>query len=540
MQLSRPGRIAGAVSAAALSLTLLTVPSDAVPAAAAPANQGATDTSAAQARAVAHPTAGAAGAGDRYFPLYGNGGYDVRHYALQVRYDPATDVLRGKAQLSVRATKNLRRFNLDLVGLTVRSVRVDGRKATWVRRADHELVITPARAIRKHRNFKVEVRYDGKPRTFSDPLLGTYGFLTTPDGAIAVGEPEVAAYWYPVNDHPEDKATYRITLTVPRGVEAISNGLPKPTVTRKGWSTTTWRVQHPMASYLAFLAIGQFDVHRWRGPNRLPIIDAVDSRIRGKLRKNIEASLARQGEIVAAESKWFGRYPFEAAGAVVDTVNVGFALENQTRPFYTSGFWGDNKESFQNDGVVVHELAHQWYGDSVALKRWRDIWLNEGFASYAEWLWADHEGQATPAAIFSSIYQEIPANDKFWAIRPGDPGSDNLFSPPVYIRGAMTLQALRAAVGDDDFFHILRSWARSRRDGNGTTKQFIALAERISGQQLDRLFNDWLYKAGKPAGYGPSTTSKSSQQRVAADRQQRVEDFVTSWRQDLARRSPHR
>jgi aminopeptidase N len=487
--MSRRSGVIGWVSVAALGLSLLASPSSAAPVTS-PASGGAA--------AAASATPGAPGAGDPYFPLYGNGGYDVRHYSLDVRYDPATDVLRGRATLRVRATQDLSRFNLDLVGLTVRSVGVDGRHASWVRNSNHELVITPNRAIRKGRTFEVVVRYDGKPELFSSPLIGTYGFLTTPDGALAVGQPEVAAFWYPVNDHPEDKATYQIRLTVPQDLQALSNGLPEPTTTQGRWATTTWRVQHPMASYLAFMAVGHFDVHRWQAPNGLPIIDAVDSGITGPLRANIEAALAHQDEILAAASEWFGPYPFEAAGGVVDRLELGFALENQTRPTYSTAFWGNDRESFENDGVVVHELAHQWYGDSVALDRWRDVWLNEGFATYAEWLWLDREGEITPAEILDILYAGIPADDPFWKVRPGDPGPDTLFDGAVYTRGALTLQVLREQVGDDDFFQILQDWARQRRDRNGTTTQFIALAESVSGQQLDTLFDEWLFQGDKP------------------------------------------
>jgi aminopeptidase N len=461
----------------------------------------------------AAPTAGSSGGGDPYFPLYGNGGYEVKHYGLDVRYDPKTDVLTGKASLTVRATKSLSRFNLDLVGLTVRSVRVDGRAARWVRRADHELVVTPARALKKGRSSSVVVRYDGKPRTFSDPMLGTYGFLKTRDGAIAVGQPEVAAYWYPVNDHPRDKATYTITLTVPRGLQSVSNGLPSKTrySTRSGkrWATTTWTARHRMASYLAFMAVGHFTIHRYRTATGLPVIDAVDPSLSAGLRRQINASLARQKSIIAAESRWFGPYPFEAAGAVVDNVDVGFALENQTRSTYSPGFWDADGQPGDSDYVVAHEMAHQWYGDSVSVRRWSDIWLNEGFATYAEWLWLQETEKITP--------------------------QDAVFDGAVYTRGGMTLQALRQAVGDAAFYQILQTWARTHRDGNGSTKQFMALAERISGRQLDALFTAWLFTPRKPALPAPPSGTPL-QPLVRTPHQQAVRVGVAAWRADLDRR----
>jgi aminopeptidase N len=479
---------------------------------------------------------GAPGAGDPYFPTYGNGGYDVRHYNLRVRYNPATDVLSGRATLRARATQSLSRFDLDLVGLTVRTVTVNGRRATWTREGDQELVVTPRRPLRRSHSFTVTVQYSGVPVPFTDPNLGTYGFLTTRDGAIAIGEPQVAAHWYPSNDHPSDKATYRIALTVPKDLQAVSNGLPSAPVVRGRWATTTWRVRHPMASYLAFMAVGRFDIHRWRTGNGLPVIDAVDPAITGPLRARIDASFARQGEMLEAETSWFGRYPYEAAGGLVDQVDVGFALENQTRPTYSSGFWNIPQLPTLGDDVVVHELAHQWYGDSVALDRWRDVWLNEGFATYAEWLWHERQFGFTPQETFDAVYA-TPADDPLWKLRIGDPGPQHLFDDPVYRRGALTLQALRMTVGDHDFFRILRAWARVHRDGNGTTAQFIALAEQRSGRQLDRLFHDWLFTASKPprssaGGFaGPSAAGARSAGRAA-----QVDAAVQRWTRSLQTR----
>ena len=409
-------------------------------------------------------------------------------------------------------------------------MRVDGAAADWSRRGGHELVVRPARPLARGRVAEVVVRYAGEPRPFTDPLLGTYAWVETPDGVLAVGEPEVAAHWFPVNDHPADKARYRITLTVPRGVEAITNGLPGRRTVSGRWATTTWHVGSPMVSYLAFLAIGQFDVHRWRTADGLPVLDAVDPGIRGPLRRRIDASFSRQGEMLRAMSRWFGPYPFEAIGGVVDDVPVGFALENQTRPTYSPLFWQIPEAPALGDSVVAHELAHQWYGDSVALRRWRDIWLNEGFASYAEWLWAEREYGFTPQEQFTSLYG-IPADDPFWQLRIGDPGPDRLFDGAVYVRGAMTLQALRREIGRADFFAVLRTWAREHRDGHGTTEAFTALAERVSGRSLDRLFDAWLFTPGRPPAPAAAPAS--------ASRRAQVDAAVRTWREGLELRLRH-
>ncbi|MEY2401724.1 MAG: hypothetical protein QOJ08_1835, partial [Ilumatobacteraceae bacterium] len=219
-------------------------------------------------------------------------------------------------------------------------------------------------------------------------------------------------------------------------------------------------------------------------------------------------SLSREPEILAFLADNFGPYPFSASGGIVDDiVGVGFALENQTRPVYARDFFSDPNSG---DNVVVHELAHQWYGDSLALEAWQHIWLNEGFATYAEWLWSEHQGLGTAQEIFDFFYGIFPADHPFWTLTIGDPGPDHLFEFPVYARGGMTLHQLRLRVGDDDFFEIMRGWASTQAGGNVTTDEFIALAERISGQDLDDLFDAWLFTAEKPVVDGTPLTARSA------------------------------
>jgi peptidase M1-like protein/immune inhibitor InhA-like protein len=209
------------------------------------------------------------------------------------------------------------------------------------------------------------------------------------------------------------------------------------------------------------------------------------------------ASFAREPEILKFLASKFGPYPFKDAGGIVDNLrDVGFALENQTRPIYAQEFFYDQ---IGGDSVVVHELAHQWYGDSVSVHHWADIWLNEGFATYAEWMWSEQEGLGTAQEIFDANYEGIPADDPFWTLTIGDPGPEDLFDNPVYTRGGMTLHVLRLTVGDDAFFTILRKWASMKRGGNGSIAEFIALSEHVSHQNLDALFDAWLFTPAKPA-----------------------------------------
>jgi aminopeptidase N len=472
---------------------------------------------AATADARAQCVPGAPGVGDEDYPTYGNGGYDVRHYNLDVEYDPATDRLDGEASIKATATQTLCSFNLDLVGLEVTRVKVNGRRASWSR-SGQELIVTPGRSLKEGRRFKVKIAYGGVPGEFILP--GTdirTGFMATPDGANVLGQPEVSAGWYPVNDHPIDKASYSFDVSVPDGYEVVANGVLRDRDDHAGWTTWEWEAREPMASYLATIDIGYWDVHRWRTDSGIPVYDAVDSAITGALRAEIDSSLARQGEILDLLIDAFGPYPFSTVGAIVDNQDdLFFALETQTRPVYSRGFWLDGEGNPVNgDSVVVHELAHQWFGDDVALARWQDIWLNEGFATYAEWLWEEYEGRGTPQQTFQASYDEIPADDPFWAVVIGDPGVDLLFDDAVYVRGAMTLQALRNAVGDESFWAIVRGWAATKSGGNATTEEFIAYAEEVSGQRLDELFYTWLYTPRKPA---PSTVSPAGRAKLRTAR----------------------
>jgi aminopeptidase N len=430
---------------------------------------------------------GAADAGDPYVPGRGNGGYDVTHYGLDVRYDPRTDRLTGRATITATATQDLSRFNLDLVGLNVGAVTVADRRAEH-RRADGELVVTPHDGLARGRSFTVRVDYAGVPTPVTDGELGSGGFLHTADGAIAVGQPDSAATWFPVNDHPSDKASYDIAVTVPDGVSALSNGVPGPQSSADGWTTWRWSERTPMASYLSTLVIGNYRVVTGVHAGR-PMVTAVAASLPAT--GGAANSVGRTGEIVDFLASRFGPYPFDSyGGIVVADERIGYALETQSRPVYGPAFFsGDHP----NPSVVAHELAHQWFGDSVSLYRWGDIWLNEGFASYAEWLWEEHDGGRTAQRNFELQYASTD-----WSQPSVEPGRERMFGTAVYKRGALAVHALRRTVGDDAFFRILRTWTSERATGNATTSDFVALAERVADRPLRPLLDAWLVGGAAP------------------------------------------
>jgi aminopeptidase N len=430
---------------------------------------------------------GAAGIGDPYFPQAGNGGYDVAGYDLALKYDPKSGRLDGTATITATATEDLKRFDLDLAHLSVHSVTVDGTAAKSDVDKD-ELVITPARGVTKGSAMTVVVAYGGKPQQLRDPELGGGGWLRTTDGAIALGQPQSASTWYPVNDHPADKATFKLAMTVPNGLEVISNGVAGPRPSTAGWTTWNWSESSPMASYLSTVVIGHYRVASSTHDGKPMVIAVPDSLpVDGPAADSVN----RTGEIVDFLTSQFGPYPFDAyGGIVVDDSRIGYALETQTRPAYASAFFTDGPDYT----VIAHELAHQWFGDSVALERWQDIWLNEGFATYAEWLWTEHAGGPTVAESFDQTY-----NGFHWGDPPGDPGVSRLFGDAVYQRGAMTVYALRKALGDAAFGKLLTTWTSRYRGGNGTTAEMRSLASGLAGKNLDALFQAWLYGQAKPA-----------------------------------------
>ncbi|MFS4093464.1 M1 family metallopeptidase [Streptomyces sp. AF1A] len=461
MALSRSAR-AGAVATAAASFLLI---------AAAPA-----------------PTPGAPGIGDPYFPRLGNGGFDALHYDLDVAYAPGTGRLDGRTTLTARATRNLSSFDLDLQRLKITRVEVDGRRARFTRDGD-EVTVTPRHSLRRGRQFRVTVTYGGVPQPLGGPVVfgSKYGWMKTPDGVFVACEPNAASTWFPSSDHPSDKATYDIRVKAPEGLTAVSNGRLVSTYDRRGSTYTHWRESKPMATYLATATIGKFDVRTGRTPGGIPIYVAVDPVLRNGNNVDVYAVTAAATDYW---SKLFGPYPFEETGAIVDDMpEAGFSLEVQSKPAYSA---------VRNETTIVHELAHQWFGDSVSVARWKDVWLNEGFATYAQWLWAEHQGTRSAHDSFLAAYDALPATSSFWRTKVADPQRDTMFASAVYQRGAMTLQMLRERIGDRAFFRLLPAWTRLHRYGNADTADFVRLAERVSGRQLGGLFRTWLFTSGKP------------------------------------------
>jgi aminopeptidase N len=430
------------------------------------------------------------GLGDPYFPQLGNGGYDAQHYTLDLAADMRSGAISGTVTLAARATADLPAFNLDFQGLTVRAVMVDGQPADY-RRADHELMIAPGLPIRSGAMFTATVRYDGVPQVVRDQAIPIpLGWTRYDAGVYVVSEPSGAASWYPVNDHPRDKATYTFRVTVAKPYVVAANGLREQTLDNGDTRTYIWEAANPLASYLVAVNIAEFVEERRQGPAGLPIRNFFPPTVADNARR----VFAPTAEMIDYFDDLFGPFPFEAYGVVVADRDLGYALEHQTLSLFGRGVASADPASVQT--IVAHELAHQWFGDSVSPANWQDIWLNEGFASYAEWLWIEHiAGAQARDRLISEAYQQL---DVRAPPPPGTPPRDDLFNDGVYRRGGLTLHALRLRVGDEAFFNILRAYADRYRYGNASTADFIAVAEEVGRQPLAPLFDGWLYAKQMP------------------------------------------
>jgi aminopeptidase N len=441
--------------------------------------------------------AGALELGDPYYPGLGNGGYEVEHYDLALDLVLDSDELTGLVTLRANALQALARFSLDLYGLEVTAVTVDGVAARFERNEpvpgprgapprSTELIVHAPEVLAAGASFTVAVAYEGEPGPRPDPavpfLKGT-GWQRLESGVYVMAECIGASGWFPCNDHPRDKATYSFRVSVEQPYTVAANGILKEVLEEGERRTFVFDAPDPMATYLVTLNAAEFALIHATGPRGIPV-----TTYHPPLASEEELEpFRRQPEVLEFLETVFGPYPFVAAGAVVAHEGLPGALECQTIPVYGRGLPLE---------VVVHELAHQWYGDCVSPDLWRDMWLNEGFATYSEWLWVEHElGSAAYRGHALDAYRQLRARG---VGSPFDPGVEAVFSGRVYTRGAMVLHGLRQEVGDEVFFRILKSWVESRRNGNASTAQFTAHAAEVAGRDLAPFFEAWLYAPVTP------------------------------------------
>lgn len=429
-------------------------------------------------------SASADGAGDPYYPDDGNGGYDVTAYRVRISYDPSSKQLTGDTVVTATASAALTSFNLDLQGLDVSSVTVGGTDAKFSRSGDHELVITPGSAVSSGATFETRVKYSGVPESAEEGSLGENGWqISSSGGAFAAGEPHSATSWYPANDTPKDKATFQLDARVPDAWSVISNGVESaPTPGGDGWTTYHWTEPNRIATYLTTVGIDKWTFERSALPDGTPIVSAYAPGAEDK--KSVESRLP---EILAFLASKFGPYPQSAAGGIYINENIGFSLEIQGRPIYAA--WAE-------EDVVVHENAHQWYGDSVSVDQWKDICLNECFASYAQWLWDEAKNGVNLDDQYRT--QVARSGDRLWSGKLYDMGAGNEFSA-VYEKGPLALHALRRLIGEDAFNRVLKEWPTKHRDGNASWPEFEKFTQEIAGKDLTGFFKAWFHDDTQPA-----------------------------------------
>ena len=425
--------------------------------------------------------------GDSFYPFLGNGGYDVLHYEIKLDVDPSANIIAASTTITAQATEGLETFNLDLSGLEVHSVTIDGSAAEFSR-SGHEMTVHPANPLTAGSQFQAEVHYSGSPEPVADPGVPFFkmGWLHR-DGVIyTLGEPSGSMTWLPSNNHPTDKATYEIEITVPEGVTAASNGLLVDETTTDGKTTYTWQMDDPMATYLAAVYIGDFE-RIDHGPlyDGGPIIRDYVPR---DASPDVAQALSVTPAVIAFLEERLGPYPFDAYGTVVMPFPLGLALENQTLSIHGP--------ATISPGIIAHEAAHQWLGNSVSPDDWSEIWLNEGFATYLHLMFeAQHFGGDLDDTM-TGVHTWLSADG---IGPPRGIGVEDLFGPTVYFRGAATLHALRLHTGDDTFYEILRTHYDRSAGGTTNTDEFLGIVDELAGPDAVDLVESWLYDEAVPA-----------------------------------------
>ncbi|WP_280233361.1 M1 family metallopeptidase [Nocardia cyriacigeorgica] len=426
---------------------------------------------------------------DEYLPQNGNRGYRVSRYELELIYKVAANRLAGRAEITAVATEVRPRFAFDLSqALSVSKVLVNGGKVAKYSHQQGKLVITPQQRIPAGGLLSVTVQYAGTPRPVRGPW-GEVGWEELTDGALVASQPNGAASWFPCDDHPSSKASYRISITTDTPYHALANGTLLRKQTKASQTTWVYEQSEPMSSYLATIQIGQYRRHRI-GPQRsLPMYALVPARLRGAF----DHDFARQPRMLEVFTEKFGPYPFEAYTVVVTDDELEIPIEAQGISIFGANHCDGRRGA---ERLVAHELAHQWFGNSLTIRQWRDIWLHEGFACYAEWIWSEESGGPTADQLARAARHNLARQPQ--DIIVGDPGPTNMFDDRVYKRGALCLHSLRLELGDSAFFRLLREWTVRYRHASVTTEEFTDLAGHYSMVPLRPLWDSWLLNAPLP------------------------------------------
>ncbi len=445
-----------------------------------------------------HPTPGAAEIGDPLFPGLGNGGYDALHYDLALTYPTSApqQQVSGTVTMLAAATQDLSRFNLDFSGDAVRSVNVNGARASFAF-GGGELAITPRKALRRGKPFLVSVDFLSHPHVPTAEEQGLpFGWFTTNDGSVTAGQPNFANVIYPVNDHPADKASYSFRVDVPAGVEAVANGVATGHWSSRGRTVWTYFMREPMASELIQVVVGDLAIVDRGRQHGVQVRDVASAAIAAA----VEPALARTPDHLAWMEDQVGRYPFDTYGVLAADQTFFYALETQTLSLHPGFLFMPPRTPAGYEPIMVHELAHQWFGDSLAPVRWSDVWLNEGHADYYQQVYASQFFGLDVIAYWRDAYARANQLRHDFGPVAKPTGNDifTLFSDNVYSGGSLTLYALRQVVGERTFSAIERGWVERYKDESVSTEQFIAFASSVAHRNLTAFLRDWLYGTTVP------------------------------------------
>lgn len=426
---------------------------------------------------------------DPYLPTAGNFGYRVSRYELELEYKVAINRLAGTATVTTVTLAELQTFSLDLSSaLSVAKVTVNGKRPKHFRTDRDKLHITLAERLPAGAAMTVAVRYSGTPRPKRTPW-GEVGFEELTEGALVAGQPNGASSWFPCDDHPSAKASFRIQIATESAYLTLANGKLLSRRARAGMTTWTYEQSEPTSTYLITLQIGPY-TRRRMAKNGVEIFSVLPDR----LRREFDHDFGRQPQMMKLFVKLFGPYPLADGYTVVVTDDdLEIPLEAQGISIFGANHCDGRRGS---ERLVAHELAHQWFGNSVTAQRWRHIWLHEGFACYAEWLWSDHCGERSADDWARHYHRRLVDSPQDLVL--ADPGPQDMFDDRVYKRGALALHTLRRRIGDDSFFALLREWTSRYRHASVVTDDFIALAAQYTEDSLRPLWAAWLYSAEVP------------------------------------------
>lgn len=426
---------------------------------------------------------------DPYLPKNGNFGYRVSRYELELEYKVSSNRLAGTATITAVTLASLQSFTLDLAeNLGVTKMSVNGKRPAHFAASGGKLRIRLDRPLPAGSAMSIMVRYGGVPRPIRT-LWGEVGFEELSNGALVAGQPNGSPSWFPCDDHPSSKASYRIQISTDSPYYAVAPGELVSRRVRAGQTVWTYEMPDPTPTYLATIQIGQYDMNQLP-KTAVPMRAAVPAR----LRSNFNHDFGRQPAMMRLFVKLFGPYPLSAGYTVVITEDdLEIPLEAQGISIFGANHC-DGHRSYER--LIAHELAHQWFGNSVTVRRWRDIWLHEGFACYAEWLWSEHSGGRSAEQLARHHYQRLVAAPQDLVLC--NPGPADMFDDRVYKRGALTLHALRGRIGDDRFFSLLRDWTTRYRHGTVVTDDFTGLAAHYADVSLRPLWDTWLYSPRVP------------------------------------------